>query len=456
MRQESEQKRDLESSLEHLYGPQEVDYETDELVVVCLLRNGRPYIRSFVEHYLSLGVKHLFFLDNGSTDGTVDALQGYESVTVLRSTLPFKEYQLTMKRYLMERFGWGGWVLYADIDELFDYPYSEIVGLGSFLGYLSERSYTAVVGQMLDMFPEEPVEDRAVVGDEPLKERHRFYDLSNVKTQEYIAHRGDHRTPPHVCGVDNALADSRVEVYRGGIKRTLFGLLPALTKHPLVFMDGETKPMDGSEHAVSRATVADITCVVFHYNFTNHFHQQVRRAAEEENYLRDSRKHKKYLEILKQNPSLRIRGESARELQSINDLVGNGFLVLSEDYMRLVSQREPGENGATGEPRRAILALLQAQDEIRLRRRKLSELKWSYVDYMEREAAREEASRVVPESGEENRPPKAQGPGKLEERNRELEEKVRDLQRQLKEMRSSRAWRLLVRLDRLRNRIKAR
>ena len=44
----------LHSSIEHLHGPEEVAYEPDELVVVCLVRDGRPYVKSFVEHYRSL------------------------------------------------------------------------------------------------------------------------------------------------------------------------------------------------------------------------------------------------------------------------------------------------------------------------------------------------------------------------------------------------------------------
>src|SRR5215208_5015892 len=98
-------------SIEHLYGPKEVPYEEDELVLLCLLRDGRPYIKSFVEHYTSLGVKHLFFLDNGSTDGTVEALKGYDNVTVLQTTLPFKRYKVSIKQYLMERFGRKRWCL---------------------------------------------------------------------------------------------------------------------------------------------------------------------------------------------------------------------------------------------------------------------------------------------------------------------------------------------------------
>lgn len=80
----------LHNIVEHLHGPTEVPYGGEELVVVCLVRDGRPYVRSFVEHYRSLGAKHIFFLDNGSTDGTVEALQEYEGVTVLRTQLPYK------------------------------------------------------------------------------------------------------------------------------------------------------------------------------------------------------------------------------------------------------------------------------------------------------------------------------------------------------------------------------
>src|SRR3712207_1262012 len=88
---EEDPTREVHLSVEHLYGPEEVPYGEDELVVVCLVRDGRPYVRSFVEHYLSLGAKHVFFLDNGSTDGTVEALKNYDdNVTVLLSNLPYK------------------------------------------------------------------------------------------------------------------------------------------------------------------------------------------------------------------------------------------------------------------------------------------------------------------------------------------------------------------------------
>src|SRR5918993_3934103 len=112
----------LYNNVEHVHGPEEVTIEPDELVVLCVVRDGRPYVRSFVEHYASMGVKHMVFLDNGSTDGTVEALQNYDNVTVPRTALPFKRYALLVRPYLIERFGRNRWSLTVDMDELFDYP----------------------------------------------------------------------------------------------------------------------------------------------------------------------------------------------------------------------------------------------------------------------------------------------------------------------------------------------
>ena len=79
-----------------VHGPEEVTYGIEELVVLCLVRNGRTYVRSFIEHYASMGVNRIVFLDTGSTDGTVEALKGYGNVTVLRSMLSYKRYNIAM------------------------------------------------------------------------------------------------------------------------------------------------------------------------------------------------------------------------------------------------------------------------------------------------------------------------------------------------------------------------
>ncbi len=413
---------ELESRIEHVHGPEEVTYGPEELVVVCLMRDGRPYLKSFIEHYFSFGVKHIFFLDNGSTDGTISVAQSYENVTVLQTALPFKEYKNPLRRYLVTRFGRGRWVLYVDIDELFDYPYSDVVSLGCLLRYLTERSYTAMVGQMLDMFPEEPLM-RAGRGedepeDEPLKELHRFYDISNIRTEDYRAFRES----------NNTVASDEIGVYRDGIHKTVFDQRALLTKHPLMFIDDEIRPMDPAVHWVGGARVADVTCVLFHYKFLGDFYERTLRAVKEESHANDSAKYKRFLETLERDPEPRIKRGTAQELGDVNDLVYNQFLVVSGDYLALVEAEE--RKGAFGddEPRRLLEAFSRASARASAQARAVRLLERK-VGKLEDNLARERRK------------------ARLRER------KTKNLERQIQDMQGSRTWRLLNKLGRIRARI---
>jgi glycosyltransferase involved in cell wall biosynthesis len=457
---------DLESQIRHVHGPEGVAYAPDELVVVCLVQDGRPYLRSFVEHYLSLGAKHLVFMDNGSTDGTVEALKAYgDNVTVLQTGLPFEEYQKYLKQYLVTRFGRGRWVLYVDIDELFDYPYSDVVGLSSFLRYLTGKSYTAVVAQMLDMFPEKPPAGRAGEPDESLKELHRFYDISNITRQSYYS-RGD---------ASNTVASEEIEVHRDGIHRTVFGHSALLTKHPLMFLDEKMRPVDPGPHWVGGARVADITCVLFHYKFTADFYERVVRNVEEESYVNDSAKYKKFLETLERDSELYIKRETAQELKHVNDLVDNQFLVVSRDYMVLVDaeERKSVSNNDIpegDEPRRLAEAFSKASAEARTQARVARLLKqqveilegrfdkWDDVRLEKRKNARlEKRKNARLEKRKNARLERLKRLTKenrsLVEENHRLKSENNNLRRQLQAIADSRGWRMLDRLGRIRARV---
>lgn len=350
--QERVRDRIFPPSVEHLYGPEEVSYGIDELIVLCLVRDGRPYVRPFIEHYRSLGVRHVVLLDNGSVDGTVDAAREYD-VTVLQTDLPFKTHKLAARRYLIDRFARGRWCLYADIDELFDYPYSDVVGLDSFLGYLRRKSYTAVVAQMLDMFSDRPLRDASASG-ELAPSEHRFYDISNVREMDYGRALGRY---------GNVAPNEDIKVFRDGIQETVFGVPMMLTKHPLMFIDGEIEPMRDSSHLVGNARLADVTCVLFHYKFLEHFREKAVRAVHERNYHDGSAKYESYLAVLEKEPDLLMRRDTSKELRGVDQLVDEGFLTVSADYMCLVDLEEgsSGEGTVRERPRRIAAAFSKAR-----------------------------------------------------------------------------------------------
>jgi glycosyltransferase involved in cell wall biosynthesis len=360
----------LMHNVEHLHGPEKVHYDIDELVVLVLLRNGRPYIKPFIEHYFSLGVKHIVFLDNGSTDGTIEALKAYDdqNVTVLRTGVPYKRYNVAFKRYLVERFGQGRWTLSVDIDELFEYPYSNVVSLKALLRYLNEHSYTAVVTYMLDMFPETllPAESPAAEY-EDLKELHRFYEISDVRTWDYND-GGD---------IGNVVANEEIEVLQGGVMRRIFRTSPLLFKHPLLFLDEKLKPHDLSDHWVGNARIADFTAVFLHYKLSANLYELVRREIEEERrYHNLHHKYDRIYKVLKEAPSLLIRNDTSKELKSVNDLVGTRFVSVSREYMNFVDEEERRNGNYSEESRsdRLSEAFFNARSELTTYSKRIREL----------------------------------------------------------------------------------
>ncbi len=345
---ERAQAREVERDVEHLHGPEQVPYGRDELVVLVLVRNGRAYVEPFVEHYFSLGAKHVVFLDNGSTDGTVETLRAYDRVTVLGTGLPYKRYNIAFKRYLIQRFGRGRWTLSVDVDELFDYPFSDMVGLEALLGYLNDNAYTAVVAHMLDMFPGRPLREDGPPADEGgLKESYRFYDISDVRSRPYS----------EVGDIGNVLGNQEIELLWGGVHRRVFGGSPLLTKHPLLFLDDRLKPMDLSDHWAGNARVADLTGLLLHYKLVDGIYSQVRREIDERRDLNLGGKYDNYSEVLQETPDLLIRNEASRELGGVNELVGTHLVTVSRRYMRIVDSLD-GER-----PERLLGAFFDARAE---------------------------------------------------------------------------------------------
>jgi len=223
-----------------------------------------------------------------------------------------------MKDYLVRRFSTGHWNLFADIDELFDYPFSDVMGLRDFLGYLAEKGYTAVVAQMLDLVADAPL---SRLGDAPgadLTGKYQYYDISKIQKHEYLW-----SVPP----------GGPIKLHRGGVRAALFNTRNGLTKAPLVFTGRGVRLFVDWHHAEG-ARVADFTCVLLHYPFTAMFYEKVKEAAATRRYGDyTSDEYQMYWERLSAEPDLNPRLETARQYTGMAPLIEEGFLVVSPDYL---------------------------------------------------------------------------------------------------------------------------
>lgn len=302
--------------IRHVQGPTRIDYDMTELIVACVFRNGYLHITSFLDHYRSLGVKHFVFIDNGSTDGSPSLLAECSDVTLLRTSAPYDVYENIMKTFLVEKFCRGRWCLFADIDELFDYPLSNWCSLGDFLSYLNHHDYNAVITYLLDMFADTPLLDVRSNPDDSLKKKYIYYDLSAVRKRRY-------RSP---------VPDPRIVEYFGGIRTQAFGTLNGLTKISLFLLDGKLVPFFDWHHAIN-SRIADVTTVLLHFPFVETFSEKVHEAASSGRYgFLTEDEYIAYRRGLLKSPRLTLKLETARALAEVNELVESGFLVASDRY----------------------------------------------------------------------------------------------------------------------------
>lgn len=310
----------VRAAVRRVHGPPPPPADAPEaFVVLCLVRDGAEYVEPFLAHYRALGAAHLIFLDNGSTDGTVERLRrAGRDVTVLRCRLPYRRYQLAMRQHLLYRYGRGRWSVLVDVDELLEHPRATRLPLRAALRALDALGANAVITQMLDMFPDAPVgAPAAAPEDGDFRAHHRWYDLTGIERQPY-------RAP-------NEVRDPAIAEHRGGIRGQVFGTTALyLTKHALVRWAPGIHLL--SPHDVSGARLADFSCVLYHYKFVARFAERVRVAVERRNYWRESLEYRHYHEVLAANGAVMLRRPTARELRDVDELVEAGFLAVSERY----------------------------------------------------------------------------------------------------------------------------
>ena len=309
----------LHFSVRHIQGPKKIRCKRNEAIVLCLLKDGGGWIREFIEHYFAMGFKHIVFLDNCSSDRTVPIAKEYQNITIIQSPLSFKRFGDSFRQYLARRFGRGKWSLCADIDELFDYPFSDDIRLSTFLEYLNNNRYNAVAAHMLDMFSDKPLLSN--IPGRGISKNNRYYDISGLEKSKGF---WDY---------------SNIEFYFGGVQKIVFGISAILlTKFPLIFFECKIKPHI-NPHMSRGLNPADIRCVLFHYRYLSSFPAKVAYSVKIGAYWNDSVVYKKFKDVLDKKPNINMRQETigtSKYLKNTNQLVDDGFLGVSKRYINWV------------------------------------------------------------------------------------------------------------------------
>lgn len=280
---------------------------TDDLALYTVIKNERKRLPWFFAYYRKLGVKHFVFVDNGSTDGSVDYLLAQRDVTIFRTEDSYVSAIAGMVwvNHLKNKISADGWALYVDVDEALVFDGSEDHTLDELIQTLELRGDEAMTGFMLDMYADKDNEDTPV-----------------TDTTDFVA-----KYPNFLNRhFENPAPVSPYRNIRGGA-RIVFGTGEELTKTPLVKVSSGVNFLRSS-HNITPAKISDVTCVLLHFKLIDGL------AAEAKSVLADVQRsadcqmrYRKYITDGDVHTLLAEFEDDCRVYNDSNDLIDLGLMT---------------------------------------------------------------------------------------------------------------------------------
>ena len=141
----------------------------DAVILVTAVKNNRTRLEHFLKHYRKMGVKNFAFIDNGSTDGTVEAILAQKDTACFKVSIQFTSERKTAwfnrvaAYYDAER-----WFIMVDSDELLAYPRMSQFSIQQYTKILQEKGIDFIKTLMVDMYPDRPLMDDSMTDEEYL------------------------------------------------------------------------------------------------------------------------------------------------------------------------------------------------------------------------------------------------------------------------------------------------
>lgn len=273
--------------------------QKNDLLAFVPARNEGIRLAYFLDFYRAQGVQHFLFIDNGSTDDSVDFLKKQKDCSIWYTEASYRNsnFAVYWLNYLLRRYGSGHWCLTLDPDEFLIIPYAETRTIEDLTRFLDEERRHSFFSIMLDMYSRGPVNEANYQrGQDPLEVCDWFdptgYDqIINKRYQD--------------CWV------------QGGVRRRLYfqenpHQAPSLNKTTLV----RWKPhyyYVSSTHSLSPirlnrahyrdATLAPTGCLL-HFKYLSLFQEKVAEELKRGQHYAGSREYKKYQQGLDKNEAL--------------------------------------------------------------------------------------------------------------------------------------------------------
>lgn len=132
----------------------------DDILAFSTLRNERIRLPYFLRYYRDMGVDHFLFVDNNSSDGSLEYLADQPDCSVWVTTRSYKRarFGVDWLNWLLRRHAHGHWALTVDPDEFLVFPFCDTRSIRALTDWLDASSIKSFSAMLLDMYPKGPID----------------------------------------------------------------------------------------------------------------------------------------------------------------------------------------------------------------------------------------------------------------------------------------------------------
>ena len=262
-----------------------------EIRCFCCGRNESGRIPEFLEYHRRLGVDRFFFVDNGSTDDSVEVALAEESVHVWRTEQPYQEsrFGVDWQEALLHQFGVGQWCLLLDLDEFFYFPFCDQGrSFEEYLATLDRAGHNVVKSMMLDMYSDRSIGETRLGSDQSIFEVCPYFDR-----------------PRHLALFFTRDFQRLQRIYFQGVRRRVFSAEAMVRKYPLLRFSKGTRLSPGHHHLHTevRKLARDRT-FIFHFKFLSTLRDYARESIDRGCHWNASTEYQAYLDAIDGDPAM--------------------------------------------------------------------------------------------------------------------------------------------------------
>jgi hypothetical protein len=275
------------------------EIKRDDILLFSTQRNEKIRLPFFLKYYRELGVNHFFFVDNDSTDGSLEYLMKQPDVSVWFTKKSYKRsrFGVDWLNWLQMKYADGHWSLVLDPDEFLIYPFCDTRPLRALTDWLDASSIKSFSAMLLDMYPKGRIDAQPYSEGQDPMEITNWFDSGNYAIRKN-----------KVFGNLWIQGGPRARMFF----RDLPEKAPALNKIPLVKWEKKYTYVSSTHMLLPRGLnlVYDewggekASGVLLHTKFLDTFSVKAQEELDRKQHYAASREYKAYAESLVENPDL--------------------------------------------------------------------------------------------------------------------------------------------------------